>query len=256
MRAMKRRPYSILGRFMELRMALKAMAPNVNTAWILKPNGMTIRQMLAPTSRPMTIPDAEILFLWGVKLIDGAQLDAPRRHGLVQFRDGLLIAMLAARGRRLRSMALLRLGHEFFRFGDNYRVELQPRQVKTKVFDGFSLPSSLTFYIEKYLASVRPALLRDQCHNALWVGIDGRPLEAKGIQQMVCKRTKARFGVSFGPHRFRHAIATTVPLKAPEAPGLAAALLGISRETVQEHYDRASQVKAVNLFQTMLETQE
>ncbi|GLR66741.1 hypothetical protein GCM10010909_14210 [Acidocella aquatica] len=85
------------------------------------------------------------------------------------------------------------------------------------------------------------------------MGIDGRPLEAKGIQEMVCKRSKARFGVAFGPHRFRHAIATTVPLRAPNVPGLAAPLLGISKTTIQNHYDRASQVKAVIMFQDILE---
>ena len=253
MEALNRRPYSILGRFMELRMALKAMAPRVNTAWILAPNGLTIRQILDPAPRAMTIPDAKVLFQWGLKLMDSTKLEDPRRHGLVQFRDGLLIAMLAARGRRLRSMALLRLGQEFIRCGNGYRVELQPSQVKTGKSDSFDLPARLSSYIDIYLQTVRPALLRDHCHNALWVGIDGRPLEAKGIQEMVCKRSKTRFGIAFGPHRFRHSIATTVPLLAPEVPGLASPLLGISKDTVQAHYDRASQVMAVKLFQEMLE---
>ena len=256
MQALDRRPYSILGRFMELRMTLKAMAPQVKTGWILTPNGVSIRQMLNPAPRHKTIPDAKVLFKWGMKLMDSAKLDAPRRYGLVQFRDGLLIAMLASRGRRLRSMALLRVGQEFIRCGDGYRIELQPHQVKTKTSDCFNLPARLTPYIETYLRIVRPALLRERMHDALWIGLNGSPLEAKGIQEMVCKLSKARFGVAFGPHRFRHAIATTVPLKAPEIPGLAAPLLGITKETVQSHYDRASQVMAVKMFHEMLDRRE
>jgi hypothetical protein len=34
--------YSILGRFGELRMAMKILAPERDTAWILRPNGVTM----------------------------------------------------------------------------------------------------------------------------------------------------------------------------------------------------------------------
>ena len=36
---------------------------------------------------------------------------------------------------------------------------------------------------------------------------------------MIGRLSKARFDVKFGPHRFRYAIATTAPLRAPEHPG-------------------------------------
>ena len=65
--------------------------------------------------------------------------------------------------------------------------------------------------------------------------------------------SKARFGVTFGPHRFRHAIATTAPLRAPEHPGLAAPLLGISKEVVETHYNRSQQFAAVLTFQGIVE---
>jgi hypothetical protein len=46
---------------------------------------------------------------------------------------------------------------------------------------------------------------------------------------MIGRLSKARFDITFGPHRFRHAIATTAPLHAPEYPGLAAPLLIMRR---------------------------
>jgi hypothetical protein len=70
---------------------------------------------------------------------------------------------------------------------------------------------------------------------------------------MVGRRSKARFDVTFGPHRFRHAIATTAPLRAPEHPDLAAPLLGISKEVVEQHYNRSQQVSAVLTFQAIIE---
>jgi integrase len=70
---------------------------------------------------------------------------------------------------------------------------------------------------------------------------------------MICKRSKARFGVAFGPHRFRHAIASTAPLRASHLPGLAAPLLGISQAVIETHYDRANQVAALQKFQAIIE---
>jgi integrase len=53
---------------------------------------------------------------------------------------------------------------------------------------------------------------------------------------------------SFGPHRFRHAIATTAALCDPGSPGLAAGLLGITGQVLEEHYNRAGQNQAAIMF--------
>ena len=58
------------------------------------------------------------------------------------------------------------------------------------------------------------------------------------------KLTRGRFGIAFGPHRFRHAIATTAPMRDPSHPGVAAGLLGISKEVVEQSYNRAGQSQA------------
>lgn len=57
-------------------------------------------------------------------------------------------------------MSLLRIGHEFTPIADGYRVELEPEQAKTAKYDVFTLPKSLIPYVDRYLATVRPALLR------------------------------------------------------------------------------------------------
>jgi hypothetical protein len=217
MRGLKRRGFSIIGRFQELRGMMKAIAPEHDTAWILRPNGLTIRQMVHPSTRALVVPDSVVLFLWAIEMMETADLAAPGRYGLVRFRDGLLLAMMAARGRRLRSMSLLREGQEIHLVDDQYRIELQPHQVKTKKFDSFKLPRRLTPFIRKYIAMARPTLLAGQSHEAFWIGINGEPLSAKGIEEVVFRCSRRRFGVGFGPHRFRHAIATTAALRASDA---------------------------------------
>jgi hypothetical protein len=75
----------------------------------------------------------------------------------------------------------------------------------------------------------------------------------KGIQNRVLHRTKQRFGTGFEPHGFRQAIARTLPLIDPANPGLAAGLLGISREVIEQSYNRAGQIQAAMNYHRLLD---
>lgn len=248
------RAWTVLGRFSGLRIAMKVMAPGYDTGFILCPNGQTIRRYLVPHTREFIVPDAAVLFQWGVELMKTAEATLSRRPSQVVFRDGLIIAMLASRGRRLRSMALLRVGKEFLSRDGHFRIELEPHQVKTKKHDSFDLPTPLTPFIEIYLDTVRPALLQGNIDDALWIGRTGRPLEAKGLQGMISVRSKSRFGETFGPHRFRHAIETTARLRDPAHPGIGAGVLNGSRRVVEKHYNRANQTTAVQTMEGFVES--
>jgi hypothetical protein len=53
---------------------------------------------------------------------------------------------------------------------------------------------------------------------------------------------------------FRHAISTTAALRDPGSPGLAAGVLGISAEVVEQSYNRAGQVQAMTKHATLMQT--
>lgn len=245
---------TIIGRIGHLAMALGAMNPGADIGWIRKIGDETYYRLLRNRRRQMQAPDADVLFDWGVGLMDEAQSARQNDVALRQFRDGLLIAMFASRGRRLRSMSLVRVGLEMRRGNDGYRIDLTRDQVKTDQADSFDLPACLVPYIEHYLRVVRPALVRGQYLTALWVKAGGGALSSKGIQTMIGWRSKARFGYTFGPHRFRHAIVTTATLKAPEHPGLGAQLLGISEAVARQHYTLASTNHAVGGLDDLIAT--
>jgi site-specific recombinase XerD len=232
---------TIISRFSGLSYAMKILAPGQDVSWIQRPDGVTIHTLLPKRQRPVIVPDSGVLFQWAIDMMDAAT--AP-----CDYQDGLLLALLASRGRRLRSMALLRVGHELILRDERYRIELAPEQVKTDRPDRFDLPDVLTRYIRRYLTVVRPALLGVRIHDALWINHRGAPWTAEGIKQRVRKLTAQRFGQSFGPHRFRHAIATTATLRDPASPGLAVGLLGISGQVLEDHYNRAGQSQAATMF--------
>lgn len=245
--------YTIINRFSELVMAMKILAPGVDVSWIRKPDGVTIYAMLRKVKRVLLVPHSDVLFQWGLDMMDAAQLNAPRRQGLVAYRDGLMIALLASRGRRLRSMSLMRAYQELFAHNNGYRIEFTADQIKTNRPDHFNLPHRMTPYLTRYLDVVRPALLRGADLPDVWIGINGKRLTAKGIQNRILLLSKQRFGVAFGPHRFRHAIGTTAPLHDPTNPGLAAGVLGISKAVVEAHYNRGGQIEAATKWANAIE---
>ena len=105
-------------------------------------------------------------------------------------------------------MSLIRVGKELVLRGDRYRIELKAWQVKTGKPDHSTSRDILTPYVHRYLTVVRPVLLGDHLHDALWITARGKPWKSKAIQNQITALTAARFGTAFGPHRARHALAT------------------------------------------------
>lgn len=243
----------MIGRFAELTMALKVMVPDVDVNWVRRPDGATVYSLLPPVRRTLMVPDAGVLFEWGIQMMDKAATRARHIGRLAAYRDGLLIAMLAARGRRLRSMALLRVGHELVRHDDRYQIVLSKDQVKTNKADRFDLPKQLTPYVDHYLNNVRPALLGKQVTKALWVTAYGNSQSEGGIQCRIRRLSKPRFGQSFGPHRFRHAIITTVALRLSRNQDLGSDLLNISPDITERHYNRAGQCRVGARYADLIE---
>lgn len=244
---------TVIGRFGELTMALKILAPGEDVSWVRRFDGVSVYVLLPKRRRVLMVPESDVLFDWGLEMMDKAPERLGERERLAAYRDGLLIAMLASRGRRLRSMGLLRTGYELIHRDGRFRIELTPDQVKTNKPDRFDLPERLTSYLQHYLDHVRPALLRGRHEVAFWVNTQGDAMRALGIQGRIFKLSRKRFGKAFGPHRFRHAIATTLALRLPECPGLAAGVLDNTPAIVDRYYSRPDQCQAGARYAQLVE---
>jgi len=244
---------TIIGRVGELAMAMTVLAPNVDHGWIRKPFGPTMYSLLPRRRRPLFVPSAGEMFAWGYTILEGAATKTTERERLVAFRDGLLVSLLAICARRLRAIAGLRVGHELVQTEKGYRLELPPELIKTKKYDLFDLPVQLTPHIDHYLHAVRPRLLQGAKDDAVWINERGKQCSPKLIQSRVFELSDHQFGVRFGPHRFRYSIATSGPHIDPENPAIGAEVLGISKEVLQQHYNRGNQAKAVRTFNACLE---
>jgi hypothetical protein len=271
---------TIKSRLMFLRMAIRITEPVVALSWLTRPGGYSLDSLLPQEPRDLTIIPSPVLYRWGLDLMDealagqaaagGGEASAGRAaegKGMGgkwcseetlrlrrdrRFRDGLIIAILACRAPRLRSLASIRIGRQFQQIGEEFWLCFGKTDIKNRKPIEYSLPEGLTPYIQRYLGEVRSRLLGPARTDWLWVIEQGAPLQDIGIAQMIARRSLARFGQAFGPHRFRHSLATTLAEEDPDNPGLAAALLGITEGVVAEHYRKAKQVRAALLLQKQL----
>jgi site-specific recombinase XerD len=244
---------SIIARLTELRRAMQIMHPEVDFRWLTAPGGRSLATLLPVSTKPIQTIDSKVLYEWGLTMAQTALADAHPEQRRIMYRNGLLIALFAARAPRVMSMASLRLGKTVIRTGETYRLVFEHEDIKTGRRLEYETPPRLSAALDRYIAVERAELAGEQDHDWFWLNQYGEKLTAGEIGDMIQRQSKRAFGKGFGPHRFRHALGTTAPLKDPTHPGVAAAILGISGHMVERHYNRATQADVANKFHQNLE---
>jgi site-specific recombinase XerD len=239
---------SIIAQLTALRSALRILCPKADFGWLTRPGGVSLHALFPTTKRSIRLVDSKALYEWGHALMREAIDETSSTVRPIKFRNGLLIAIFAARAPRVRSMASLRLGRTVVKRGPVYQLIFGDEDVKTRRVIEYDAPIGLSEAIDRYIAVDRIELRPDTQDNAFWISARGRVLTIAQISAIIRRESKRRFGFSFGPHRFRHALGTSAPLTDPAHPGVAAAILGISPKMVEAHYNRASQAQVAGRF--------
>lgn len=239
---------AIRARFWALRSALRVLQPAEDFGWLT-----SWLNLLPVKLRAVEAFDSAILEAWGHDLMRNALKHPEPLVRQTQYRNGLLIAILATRAPRVRSIAAMRLGRQIIRTTDGgWQLSFKAEDVKTRRPVEYGAPSSLIGSINRYLEIERQELLQGRQHDWFWVSRYGERVSARGIEAVIRRASYARFGKTFGPHRFRHSLATTAAYADPSNSGLAASLLAISETVVEVHYNMARQDDALRRFQENL----
>jgi hypothetical protein len=246
------RDSTIVGICSALRSAMRIMQPDADLGWITAPGGQSLASALPVTPRSVPAHHSKVLYEWGLAMMRNALLTANPDARRRDYRNGLMIALFAARAPRVRSMASLRLGVSVIRSDETWRLIFESDDVKTRRRIAYDAPAGLNGAMERYITVEREELLAGQTHDWLWVNQYGGPLTVCAIKDMIRVRSRRDLGTAFGPHRFRHAMGTTAPMTDPAHPGVAAAILGISGPMVERHYNLASQAEIASKFHASL----
>ena len=194
-----------------------------------------------------------------------ADLPAPSAKGVdraVAYRDMFLVRFLTANPLRIKQFSLMtwradntgnlyqeRNGSWWLRFPkDAFKNR------KTLKKDRFTknyrapLPRSLGGYVQTYLSTHRPLLLgAEQCDYVFRPGLRGgvskhksgsaKPIQAGSLSKVLCKKAGLYLRCAgFGPHAYRHIIATDYLKNHPSGVMVAASILHDTPEMVLKHY--------------------
>ena len=167
----------------------------------------------------------------------------------IEYRDGLLVALLSLWPIRRRSLAALTVSRhlEFDDAGVN--ILLHPADTKSRRAESFRVPEQLLPYLTRYLKEIRPVLLGHSEHDGFWASYQGSPLTGGRLYDIVRARTIAKFGKAMSIHDFRRAAATFLAMDAPEKIGLIPGVLQHASPDVSDrHYNLARSVQAGQRF--------
>lgn len=224
-----------------MRLALRLICPGKDWGWLLNITKRIASQM-PPKSERHHLVTSERLYALGMSLMDQAlangSVDTSILETAKRYRDGLMIALLAAIPLRRRTFAALQIGKQLVRSGKLWALDIPAEDVKTRRPLEFSISADLSRRLDQYLLRFRKELLSAQQHEYLWVGGKGKPMRGDSIYEAIKRRTHSEFGFAISMHRFRHAAPTLWSVHDAKNVQGAKDLLGhASFGTTEKHYN-------------------
>ena len=255
------RGHTIQNRIQELGDAMRALAPEGDWRWILNAAARLRASTVPAHNKRSRLRSVAELAALGFRLMDDAENDQTLSElgRATLYRDGLIVAFLAAHPLRLRNLASLRIGHHLVEDGERLLLKLQPEETKAGQPYEAALAPKLSLALMRYLHQHRPVLLsaRGRWHapsrDALWISKDSSPCSRVTFRSVLRRHTGSPNTKPLTPHLFRSCAATTIAAEAPELVEIVPAVLGHgSRATAERYYNLAGSLEATRAHSSVL----
>jgi integrase len=236
----------------------QAASPKRDWDWLVDIKNRLWARTTPAKDKTVKIRPAADLFQLGLDLMDGADHVKCRYNpqaSETQFRDGLMIALLAARPVRLKNFCSIEIGRHLTKVDGTYWLRFEASEVKNRKHIEVPIPGLLTPHTNKYREVYRPVLLGSSRSNRLWISKIGKSLSQSTTRYHIKNRTLNAFGVAITPHLFRDCAATSVAIEDPDHVRIAMNILGHhSLSTTQKYYDQSQMLAAGRTYQSALAT--
>lgn len=257
-------PYTVLARIQELYQAIRVMVPAQDWTWLRRIENKLRHRVVSVRNKRSRIIPVETLAAFGIELMTRA--DRPESDTSLkrtcQFRDGLMIALLAARPLRRGNFTRIEIGRHLVRISDTYNLQFDGAETKTGKPISAPIPLTLVPYLERYLSEYRPHLLARNgrwkgqttsaglSDTALWISAHGSAMTEMAAYDNICRRTRTCFGHAVNPHLFRDSAATSIAIEDPEHVHIVRSILGHSTmQSGERHYIHAQTLPASRRYQ-------
>jgi integrase/recombinase XerD len=158
-----------------LRGTLKLICLDADWSW-LQAIANRIAAAAPRPARKYNSVTSDRLYALGIELMDSAVTAAEAigrtgtRHA-VQYRDGLIISVLAMIPLRRGTLAALQVGRQLIKVGDHWELEIPAADTKTRQALDYSIPRQLSACIDLYLERFRGRISAPTFH-----GVNAYPL--------------------------------------------------------------------------------
>lgn len=206
------------------------------------------------------VPVADLHRL-GLDLMASSEQIGTEYGRLISYRDGLMIALLAACPVRIKNFASIEIGNHLLEAGDGFTLVFPGSETKNRRPLELPVSASLVKSIKAYMRDHRLQLInRDHEYwlapevKALWISDQGKPISVAQVRERIKMRTQSRFGFAINPHSFRHIAATSIASQDPEHVGIIRPVLGhASLRSGETFYNRASSLQASRRHQDVIQ---
>jgi integrase len=242
----------------KLRHVLLHLAPSADWDW-LHAIAKRIKNASAPRSKLANLRMSDELYQLGFDLMDRAEAAVAqgtwiRESDALAYRDGLMIALLAADPLRRSNFAGLTIQCSIMKTGSAWSIVLTASETKGGRGLEYPVPPRVGERLDWYLARYRPVIYGSHTHTGLWASAKGCPMKGGAIYDAVCRRTKAAFGQRVYLHLFRDAAATFWSMECPEDILGARDLLGHRNlDTTDQNYRHAQTIPAARRYAQIIE---
>jgi integrase/recombinase XerD len=170
-----------------------------------------------------------------------------------KYRDGLVIACLACRPIRLENLTSIIIGHHLVADGNQWFCSFEAGEMKDDQPLSFWFPDLIAPYLDTYMDTYRPTLLRENTSMNLWISTRGTPMSEQAIYWNTCRMTEELFGQRVNPHLFRDCAASALATDDPEHILAIARILGHSSiTTTNRHYNQSQMTAAGDILHGVL----
>jgi integrase/recombinase XerD len=257
-------PATVLSRIQELYLALTVMSPEHDWTWLRQIETRFKRTVVVGLNKCTGLPSSDRLYALGLALMAEAETRMSGTLQAVQYRDGLMISLLAARPLRRHNFAAMEIGRHLLRQGDDsYWIRFQGAETKTHIPIEVPFPAALVPYLERYLSTYRPRLAECEGYwrtvralrplSTLWLSQHGTPMAEVAISGRFKKLTRDRLGHAVTMHRFRDSAATSIAIEDPEHVRITMCILGhTTLRTSERHYNHATSLQANRRYQARI----
>jgi integrase len=241
-----------------MRHVLLHLAPCADWDW-LHAIAKRIQNSSTPRCKMANLRMSDELYQLGFDLMDQADAAVAqgtwiRERDALAYRDGLIIALLAADPIRRSNFAGLTVQCSIMKTGSAWTIVLTAAETKGARALEYPVPPRVGERLDWYLARYRPVIYGSHTHTGLWASAKGCPMKGGAIYDAVCRRTKAAFGQHVYLHLFRDAAATFWSMESPEAILGTRDLLGHrSLDTTDQYYRHAQTVRAARRYAQIIE---